>query len=309
MPRPPLRRARRSGQNAAQKGFGPMMDPYAVLGVPPGASEAEVKRAFRRQAKRLHPDLNPGNRAVEQQFRDLSAAYELLSDPAQRRRYDRGEIDAAGHERRAGFRAAGAQARRRTADGLEDVLQEFWRRGRRAGAPHAAPKPAVVAAQSLVLTFLEAACGGRRQVALPDGRAVDVTIPAGIESGQRLRLHDAHAGDCFLDIEIAPHPVFTRQERDIHVDVPVTLAEAILGATITVPTIHGTVALKVPAGSNSGTLLRLRGKGIVAAAASGDQYVRLKVMLPDPPDPELARFVERWSQRRAYHVRAKLDTM
>ncbi|HUZ73654.1 MAG TPA: J domain-containing protein [Stellaceae bacterium] len=288
-----------------------MTDPYAVLGVPPGASDAEVKRAFRRLAKRLHPDLNPGNRAVEQQFRELSAAYELLSDPVQRRRFDRGEIDAAGRERRSGFHASGARAHRQSADGfsIEEVLQEFWRRGRRGAAPHSGAQPVETAAQSLPLTFLEAARGGRRQVALPDGRAVEVMIPPGIESGQRLRLHDARAGDCYLEIAVEPHPVFSRHDRDIHVEVPVTLAEAMLGATITVPTIHGAVALKVPAGSNSGSLLRLRGKGIVAGGASGDQYVRLTVMLPDPPEPELARFVERWTQRHGYNVRGKLDTV
>ena len=148
-----------------------------------------------------------------------------------------------------------------------------------------------------------------RPVVLPDGRSVEVTIPPGIDSGQKLRLRDAPTRDVYLEIAIEAHPVFTRQDRDIHVEVPITLVEAVLGATITVPTIHGAVALKVPPGSNSGSLLRLRQKGIAAPEANGDQYVKLKVMLPDPPDPDLTAFVEVWAQRHGYRVRGKLDAI
>ena len=282
-----------------------MRDPYTVLGVGRGASDEEIKRAFRRLAKRLHPDVNPGNRALGQQFRELSAAYELLSDPAKRKRFDRGEIDAEGRER--GFSAGQAGAHGAGAGGfadfsLDDVLNEFLGRGRRAGSAQARAKSGDATTLALRLTFLEAALGGKRLVALGD-RSVEVTIPPGIETGQKLRLRDAQAGEVLLEVTVEPHASFTRKDRDIHIESPVALVDAVLGATITVPTIHGPVAMKVPKGSNSGTTLRLKGKGIAAAGTSGDQYVKLRVVLPDPPDPELVAFLERWAQNQGTKVR------
>jgi DnaJ-class molecular chaperone len=284
-----------------------MRDPYAVLGLGRDASDEDVKRAFRRLAKRLHPDVNPGNRALENQFRELNSAYELLSDPAKRKRFDRGEIDAEGKER--GFGFGGTRARTRGGAtfsdfSLDEVFQEFLRRGRRSAAgARAGAARAEVTSQGLRIGFLEAALGAKRQVALSDGRTVEVAIPAGIDSGQKLRLHDTQAGDIHLDITVDPHPQFTRKDRDIQVELPVSLADAVLGATLTVPTIHGDVAVKVPKGSNSGALLRLKGKGIATSVGAGDQYVRLRVMLPDPVDPELTLYLERWAERRRQKVR------
>ncbi|HUK58678.1 MAG TPA: DnaJ C-terminal domain-containing protein [Stellaceae bacterium] len=284
-----------------------MRDPYAVLGLARDASDDDVKRAFRRLAKRLHPDVNPGNRAVETQFRELNAAYEILSDPAKRRRFDRGEIDAEGRERGFGF-GGGARARAGRGAGfsdfsLDEVFQEFLRRGRRSAGGRGSGAKAELANQALRISFLEAALGAKRQVALADGRTIEVAIPPGIDSGQKLRLHDGLAGDIHLDVTVDPHPLFTRKDRDIQVELPVSLADAVLGATLTVATIHGDVAVKVPKGSNSGALLRLKGKGIAAAGGAGDQYVRLRVMLPDPADPELTSFLERWAERRRQKVR------
>jgi DnaJ-class molecular chaperone len=305
-----------------------MRDPYTVLGVARSASDDEIKKAYRKLAKKLHPDLNPGKKAIEQQFKEITAAYDFLSDPQKRARYDRGEIGPDGAEKMqfrqpggnfsGGFgggpfgsaRArAGAGAGQGNASaggggfggGLDDIIAEFLGRGAR--KPGGAEAPA----QKLRIGFLEAARGGKHRVALSDGRAVAVTIPAGIEAGQKLRLKDPRAGEVFLEIEIEPHPLFTRKDRDIHVDIPVTLVEAVLGATITVPTIHGAVAVKVPRGSNSGATLRLKGKGIATNGTSGDQLVKLRVTLPDPPDPELVKFLERWSAGHAYEVRGKMD--
>lgn len=294
-----------------------MKDPYTVLGVTRAASEDELKRAYRRLAKKLHPDLNPGKSAVEQQFKEVTAAYELLSDPQKRARYDRGEIGADGAERMHGFRYGagpgfgrsgfGTRGSARSGPGfagIDDIISELLNRGGRRNTTTAEAEPATVPFKIL---FLEAARGGKRRVTLGDGRAIEVTIPPGIASGQRLRLKSAE-GDTYLEIEVEPHVLFTRKDNDIHIEVPVTLVEAVLGATITVPTIHGAVAVKVPPGSNSGSTLRLKAKGIVTKATSGDQYVKLRVALPDPPDPELVRFLERWQAGRRHDVRGKLDT-
>ncbi|HXQ50536.1 MAG TPA: DnaJ C-terminal domain-containing protein [Stellaceae bacterium] len=278
-----------------------MRNPYIVLGVGRGASDEEIKRSYRRLAKRLHPDLNPGKSAVEQQFREVNAAYEILADPAKRQRFDRGEIDADGKER--GFAQGGARPGRNGAFSdfsIDEVFHEFLRRGRRGKRTGDQSSSTT---QTLRLSFLEAALGAKRPVALADGRSVEVAIPAGIESGQTLRLRDAQAGETLLEITVEPHPLFTRKDRDILAEAPLPLLDSVLGGTITVSTIHGDVAVKVPKGSNSGSTLRLRGKGIEKGGTSGDHYVKLKLVLPDPPDPELTAALERWAQRQSPKIR------
>ncbi len=287
-----------------------MRDPYVVLGVARDASDDAIKKAYHRLAKKLHPDMNPGNRAKEQQFKEISAAYDLLSDPAKRARFDRGEIDAGGSER--GFHAQGARAYRRTESSFsfDEIIAEILGRGRRESEERLGD-----VSQALRLSFIEAALGGKRRIVSADGRSVDIIVPAGIDSGQTLRLkgqgprrpRGLARGDLYLDIEVEPHPFFQRKEHDIHLELPVTLNEAVLGARITVPTIHGPVAVKVPRGSNSGATLRLKGKGIAAAGKAGDQYVRLRIMLPDPPNAELTAFLERWGAKHPYSVRRTID--
>jgi DnaJ-class molecular chaperone len=292
-----------------------MKDPYAVLGVPRHASTDEIKAAYRRLAKKLHPDMSPGNRANEQRFKEVAAAYDLLSDPQKRGRFDRGEIDAVGAERSPGFRGQGAAPRGHGADGsfsLDDILSEVLGRRRRGQSGRSEERAAAgtatgagPAADKLRLGFVEAALGGKRVVTLGDGRKVEIVVPPGIDSGHRLRLRHGPLRESYLEVEVEPHPQFRREGRDVHVELPVTLPEAVLGATVTVPTIHGEVAVKVPRGSNSDAVLRLRGKGIPAADGTGDQYVKLRIVLPEPPDPELTAFLERWAPRHAYDVRRK----
>ncbi len=287
-----------------------MRDPYVVLGVDRDATDDAIKKAYHRLAKKLHPDMNPGNRAKEQQFKEISAAYDLLSDPAKRARFDRGEIDAGGGER--GFHQQGARAYRRaeSAFSFDEIIAEILGRGRRESEERLGD-----VSQALRLSFIEAAVGGKRRIVSADGRSVDIMVPAGIDSGQTLRLkgqgprgpRGVAPGDLYLDIEVESHAVFQRKEQDIHVELPVTLTEAVLGARITVPTIHGPVAVKVPRGSNSGATLRLKGKGIAVGGKAGDQYVKLRVMLPDPPDSELTAFLERWGAKHPYNVRRGLD--
>jgi DnaJ-class molecular chaperone len=292
-----------------------MRDPYAVLGVARDASEDDIKKAYRRLAKKFHPDLSPGNRANEQQFKEVTAAYDLLSDAAKRARFDRGEIDAAGGDRGNGFRTDGARAYRRAAGtsfSFEEIIAELLGRGRDAG-PAGGAEPESGPAQKLRLGFVEAALGGKRRITLAGGREVEVTVPAGIATGQTLRLRQGRlrgwaSEEILLEIAVEPHPHFHRKGNDIHIELPVTLTEAVLGATVPVPTLRGSAAVKVPRGSNSGSTLRLKGRGIAADGKAGDQYIKLRVVLPDPPDPELTAFIERWGAMHRYDVRGKLGS-
>lgn len=298
-----------------------MPTPYEILGVQPSASGDDIKKAYRALAKKLHPDLNPGNKRVEQQFKEVSAAYDLLSDPAKRARYDRGEIDASGAERpdRSFYRryAEGREGAKYQDFGLDedsfvdDLFANLFRQ-RRQERPSMHMRGADVTYVAAV-DFVEAAVGAKKRLTLTDGKTLDVTIPPGTEDGQTLRLKGqglqgvggGAAGDAYIEVKVAPHPLFSRKDNDVHIELPITLPEAVLGATISAPTIDGPVSLKVPSDSNTGSTLRLKGKGIVdrSTGKRGDQYVRLKVVLPDRADPELTDFLEKWSRRHPYAVR------
>jgi DnaJ-class molecular chaperone len=295
-------------------------DPYTVLGVKKGASQDEIQKAYRRLAKKLHPDLNPGNKRSEDQFKEVSAAYDLLGDPDKRARFDRGEIDATGAERPQqhfyrDFADSGSpyESDAGFADfaGSEDILSEiFGRAGRttmrmRGSDVH----------YRLDLDFLDAINGGKRQITLPDGSVLDVSIPPGTRDGQILRLRGkgrpgvggGAPGDALIEVEVRPHRFFTRKGDDIHVDLPVSLSEAVLGGKVKVPTPSGAVTMTVPKWANTGTVLRLRGKGVPRVDGSrGDELVTLKVVLPEKPDPELEKFVAQW--RGAYSPRQATET-
>ena len=314
-----------------------MRDPYDILGVSKSATPDEIKKAYRKLAKQLHPDTHPGDKKVADRFKEVTAAYDLVGDAEKRARFDRGEVDAQGNERPTfhrrqhagagagpggpggdsffGFNFGGGRAGGGglNEDDAEDIFAQMFGRGaRRAGAAQAKGGDR---RYSMRVAFLDAVRGAKRRLTLPDGRALDVTIPASIGDGQTIRLRGqgeagpaGQAGDALIEVEIEPHALFTRKGDDIHIDLPITLAEAVLGGKIEVPTIDGPVSMGVPKGSNSGGTLRLKGKGLARdkGRVRGDQYVRLVVTLPDSTDPDLEKFAAEWSKKRPYDPRAKL---
>jgi DnaJ-class molecular chaperone len=295
-------------------------DPYAVLGVKREASQDEIQKAYRRLAKKLHPDLNPGNKRAEEQFKDVSMAYDLLGDPEKRARFDRGEIDASGVEQPkhrfyrdfadrggshytddAGFADFAAN---------DDILSQIFGSDSRVNLRMRGAD----VHYRLALDFLDAINGGKRQITLADGSVLDVNIPPGTRDGQILRLRGkgrpgirgGQPGDALVEIEVRPHRIFTRRGDDIHVDLPISLSEAVLGGKVKAPTPSGIVTVTVPKWSNTGTVLRLKGKGVPRLDGSkGDEFVTLKVMLPEEPDPELEKFVAHW--RGTYSPRQAIE--
>src|SRR5271165_2723981 len=297
--------------------------PYEVLGVKPGASADEIRKVYRKLAKQFHPDLNPGKPAAEERFKSVAAAYDLLSDPEKRARYDRGEIDESGAERppRSYYRAyaEGAPGRKYQPEGemdlgdLEDLFAAFGSAGRGRSGRGGEGFKARGADRHFTLTvnFVEAATGAKQRLSLAPDEWLDVTIPAGITDGQVLRLRGkggpgfggGPAGDALIEVHIAPHPLYRRDGDNIQIELPVSLAEAVLGARVAVPTVTGPVTMTIPRGSDTGTQLRLRGKGIQRPSKPGDQLVTLKILIGDPNDAELAEFLERWAPSHPFDPR------
>jgi DnaJ-class molecular chaperone len=283
-------------------------DPYETLGVKKDASADDIRKAYRALAKKLHPDLNPGNKKAEDEFKEVTVAYDLLSDPDKRARFDRGEIDATGAERPQqrfyrDFADGGASHPYSNDAGYADFADAdlfgdlFGREGRANFRMRGAD-----ALYRLEVDFLDAINGAKRQITLPEGDMLEVAIPAGTRDGQTLRLRGkgrpgiggGAPGDALIEIAVRPHPVFTRKGDDIHVELAVPLDQAVLGGRVTVPTPSGPVTMTVPKWSNSGAVLRLKGKGARHRGGHGDEYVTLKVMLPDKPDPEIEKLIAQW---------------
>ncbi|BDV40834.1 molecular chaperone DnaJ [Methylocystis bryophila] len=298
-----------------------MKDPYETLGVAKTATPEEIKKAYLRHAKKLHPDLNPGNKRAEERFKEVSSANDFLSDPERRRRYDAGEIDAAGAEKPqhkfyrdyAGGSRNPYQTQSAYADfaDADDYFAELLRRraqeeSRARGADQH---------YRLEIDFLEAVNGAKKEIGLPHGERLDVAIPAGIEDGQVLRLRgkggrspgEGDAGDALIEISVRPHPFFSRDGDDIRVDLPITVVEAALGAEVKAPTPSGHVLLKIPKGSNTGTMLRLKGKGVLRGGKRGDELVRLQVVMPAQPEPELEAFLSSWRPAAPYDPRREME--
>lgn len=291
-----------------------MKDPYELLGVARSASQDEIKKAYRALAKKLHPDVNPGDKVVEQRFKEATAAYDFLSDEERRRQYDSGMIDADGMAQNPFHRhyrkdAAGGFDFGGGGIDLDDLFSDLFGRGKRGpGGGWQQQRARKPKGRDLTFTvtvsFLDAMRGGRQRLSLYSGKTLDVNLPPGTEDGQRLRMKGqgmpgpagGEPGDAFVEIHVEPHPFMRREGLDIHLDLPITLHEAVLGGKVRVPTIDGPVNATVPAGSSSGTTLRLKGRGIMTPKGGrrGDQFVKLRIMLPEGDTEKLAEFLKGW---------------
>jgi DnaJ-class molecular chaperone len=306
-------------------------DPYLELGVSRTASAAEIRKAFHKLAKQHHPDANKGDKKSEEKFKQVSAAFDILGDADKRKKFDAGEIDADGREtmrggfggggnpfgagfggRGGGFRSSGG------GEGpeidLNDLFGDILGRNRGAGAGAGggfggggfAAKGADVRAR-LDIDLEEAIKGGKKRVAFSDGRTIDVTIPAGAQEGQTLRLKGQGSpgrggqGDALIELAIKPHPIYRPENGALVMDLPVSVPDAVLGGKVEAPTPDGPVTLTVPKGSNTGAKLRLKGRGLSDAKGHrGDLFARLVVTLPETPDAELEKFAETWREKRPY---------
>ena len=305
-----------------------MDDPYKTLGVSRTATDAEIKKAYRDLAKKLHPDLNPGDTGTEVQFKNVSAAYDLLRDPERRRRFDAGEIDASGAEKpeRRYYRqyAGDGAGQRYQPEGDFDDLSDLFAQafgGQRAGPGGASGHGGMRFRGAnrryhLQVSFLEAVNGGTQRVTTPDGSVLDISIPPGVADGQTLRLagrgepgiNDGPPGDALIELTVGTHALFERDGDNVRLELPISIDEAILGGSVQVPTPDGRVNLRIPAGSSSGSVLRLKGKGVrrsqsKAGGRDGDLLVSLKIVLPDQIDESLKSAIQTWRDNNTYDPR------
>lgn len=296
-------------------------DPYKELGVSKGASADEIKKAFRKLAKELHPDKNPGDRKADERFKRVTAAFDLLGDAEKRAKYDRGEIDADGREQFRGFGGGarggpggspfgqgGARGGFENID-LDELFGGMFGGGRAGGARGGFPSRGADVKATLEISLEDSISGATRRIQFSDGRTLDVTIPKGASDGQVIRLRGqgapgasgrSEAGDALITLKVAPHPVFQRDGADLTMDLPVPLPDAVLGGKVPVRTPEGTVNMTIPAGSNSGKVLRLKGRGAFAGGKRGDLLAKLMVQLPDESDEGLTRLAQEMRDRGAY---------
>ena len=296
------------------------IDPYKILSVEKTATQDEIQKAYRKLAKKIHPDLNPGNKKAEEQFKEVASAYTLLSDEAKRKQFDAGEIDGLGAEKPqqnyyrdyADAGTANPYTHNAGFGDEDDFFSELFKRQGNRGGGGDFKMRGQDARYRLTLDFLSAINGGKQSITLPSGASLEVNIPPGCRDGQTLRLRGkgqpgiggSATGDALIEIKVAPHRFFQRVGDDIRIDVPITLKEAVLGAKIKVPISAGSVTMTVPKGANTGTVLRLKGQGVARANGSqGDQFITLRVILPTAPDTALENLITEWRPKTEQNPR------
>jgi DnaJ-class molecular chaperone len=311
-------------------------DPYSELGVARGASADDIRKSFRKLAKQHHPDANPNNKSSEERFKRITAAFDILGDEEKRKKFDRGEIDADGRETHPGFRPGqgggfsggspfgGGGSSRGGGDfegvNFDDILGQMFGQGGGPGVNMGGGRRGFAAKGGdlrarLEIDLEDAINGVNRRITFGDGKSLDVTIPKGAAEGQVLRLRGqgqpgrsgGPAGDALIELGIKTHPIYRLDGANLHMDLPISVPDAVLGAKVDAPTPDGPVTLTVPKASNSGATLRLKGRGAVDSETGkrGDLFARLMVSLPDPTDPELERFSEIWRKDRPYTPKRK----
>ena len=314
----------------------PMRDPYTVLGVPRSVSEKELKSAYRKLAKAHHPDQNQDDPKAHAKFAEVSAAYDFLTDAEKRAAFDRGEIDAEGNPKFAGFNGSGTRGGRTAQGGFsaEDILKEFMSgfggqtRQPPRGAPGWDPFAGTGAGAgaggfntgrsshlrgedvnvTAAVSLEDAHRGASVPIRMPSGKVLNVKLPDKVEEGQQIRLKgqglasplSGEAGDALVTVKFERHNQLRRDGADLRVDVPITLYEAVLGAKVRVPTLDGSVELNLPPGANTQKVLRLKGKGLHGA---GDLYATLRIVLPESGDPDLESLMRFWRDQKPYSVR------
>jgi DnaJ-class molecular chaperone len=317
-----------------------MRDPYEVLGVQRGASAAAIKSAFRKLAKKHHPDANKNDPKAAERFAEVNSANEILGDEVRRKQFDRGEIDADGKPRFQGFPGGGGRAGARPGGGFEqhgfrgggpgfdggggfeDILNSMFggaaRGGRRPGAQAFDFESSTFGTDldvnvAMTVSLEESVKGGEKRIRLPSGKELNVRIPAGVTSGQQIRLRGQgdtvpghRPGDLLITVTVAPHPFFKIDGGDLRAELPITLYEAVLGSKVRVPTLGGAVELSIPKNTSGGRTFRLKGKGILKGGASGDLFVTTRIVLPDGNDAELEALMEKWRDAHAYNPRRDL---
>ena len=318
-----------------------MRDPYEVLGVPRGASAAAIKSAYRKLAKKHHPDANKNDPKSAARFSELNSANEIIGDEDKRKQFDRGEIDAEGKPRFQGFpggdprgraapgggfeshtfRSGGAGPGGFGSGGFEDILNSMFggaARGQRPGGAstfefdNGGVGVDLDLNVAMTVSLEEAVKGAEKRVRLPTGKELNVRIPAGVTAGQQIRLKGQgetaqghRPGDLLITVSIAPHPLFKVDGSDLRLDLPVTLYEAVLGAKIRVPTLGGAVEFPIPKNTSSARTFRLKGKGLPKAGGTGDLFVTTRIVLPDGNDAELEALMEKWRDGHPYHPRSE----
>jgi len=317
-----------------------MRDPYEVLGVPRGASAAAIKSAYRKLAKKHHPDSNKNDPKAAERFSEINSANEIVGDEGKRKQFDRGEIDADGKPRFQGFPGGGPRGRAggpgggfethtfRTGGGpgggagFEDILNSMFggaARGQRpgGGSPFEFDTGGIGVDLDLnvamTVSLEESVNGAEKRVRLPTGKELNVRIPAGVAAGQQIRLKGQgetaqghRPGDLLITVSIAPHPFFKVDGGDLRLDLPITLYEAVLGAKVRVPTLGSAVELSIPKNTSSGRTFRLKGKGLPKAGGAGDLFVTTRIILPDGNDSELEALMQKWRDGRPYNPRSEL---